>query len=361
MKIFDLQKQFKFFEKDINKKITKILSSGSYILGENVKNFEKNSSKYLGTKYAVSCNSGTDALVMSLRAAGIGSNDHVITTPFTYFATSEAISLVGAKPIFADINPHTFNINHKKIKKLITKKTKAILSVNLFGQACVLDEISKIARQNGLYHIEDCAQSFGSSYKKRKTGGYGDMGCFSFFPTKNLGCFGDGGLIVLKNKKMYDLLLKLRTHGGIKRNQHDLIGYNSRLDEIQAAILDIKLQYLDLLIDKRIKVADLYFKLIKNDRIRLPFVDKNGVHTFNQFTIRVKKRNKLENHLKKNGIPYGIYYSMPIYKYKAYAADKYKHLPMVEKITNECISLPIYPEINAKDIKKICNVLNEYD
>jgi len=298
---------------------------------------------------------------MSLRAAGIGSNDHVITTPFTYFATSEAISLVGAKPIFADINPHTFNINHKKIKKLITKKTKAILSVNLFGQACVLDEISKIARQNGLYHIEDCAQSFGSSYKKRKTGGYGDMGCFSFFPTKNLGCFGDGGLIVLKNKKMYDLLLKLRTHGGIKRNQHDLIGYNSRLDEIQAAILDIKLQYLDLLIDKRIKVADLYFKLIKNDRIRLPFVDKNGVHTFNQFTIRVKKRNKLENHLKKNGIPYGIYYSMPIYKYKAYAADKYKHLPMVEKITNECISLPIYPEINAKDIKKICNVLNEYD
>ena len=361
MKIFDLKKQFRFFEKKINKKITKILSSGSYILGENVKNFEKNSCQYLGTKYSVSCNSGTDALVMSLRAAGIGTNDHVITTPFTYFATSEAISLVGAKPIFADINPHTFNINHKKIEKLITKKTKAILSVNLFGQACVLDEISRIAKEHDLYHIEDCAQSFGSSYKKRKTGGYGDMGCFSFFPTKNLGCFGDGGLIVLKNRKMYNLLLKLRTHGGIKRNQHDLIGYNSRLDEIQAAILDIKLQYLDRLIDKRIKVADSYFKLIKNDKIRLPFVDKNGTHTFNQFTIRVKKRNKLENHLRKNRIPYGIYYSMPIYKYKAYTADKYKSLPMVEKITNQCLSLPIYPEISSKDIKKICNVLNEYD
>ena len=160
---------------------------------------------------------------------------------------------------------------------------------------------------------------------------------------------------------MYNLLLKLRTHGGIKRNQHDLIGYNSRLDEIQAAILDIKLQYLDELIDKRIKVADLYFALIKNDKIRLPFVDKNGVHTFNQFTIRVKKRNKLENHLRKNKIPYGVYYSKPIYKYKAYVDDAYESLPMVEKITNECISLPIYPEIATKDIKKICNVLNEYD
>lgn len=361
MKIFDLQKQFTFFEKKINKKIISILSSGSYILGENVKSFEKNITKYLGTRYSVSCNSGTDALVMSLRAIGIGNNDQVITTPFTYFATSEAISLVGAKPIFADINPHTFNINHKKIKKLITKKTRAILSVNLFGQACELDKISQIAKENNLYHIEDCAQSFGASYKKRKTGSYGDLGCFSFFPTKNLGCFGDGGLITLKNKRMYEQLLKLRTHGGTKRNQHDLIGYNSRLDEIQAAILDIKLQHIDALIDKRIKIANLYSKLLTNDKIRLPYINKSGVHTFNQFTIRVKKRSKLENHLSKHKIPYGIYYSKPIYKYKAYSTDKYKSLPMVEKITNECISLPIYPEISTEDIKKICNVLNEYE
>ena len=360
MKIFDLQKQFKFFDKEINKKVINILSSGSYILGDNVKEFEKNSSKYIGAKYSISCNSGTDALVMSLRAAGIG-NNHVITTPFTYFATSEAISLVGAKPVFADINPHTFNINYKKIKKLISKKTKAILSVNLFGQACELDKISEIAKEYNLYHIEDCAQSFGATYKKKKTGSYGDTGCFSFFPTKNLGCFGDGGLIVLKNKKMYELLLKLRTHGGTKRNQHDLIGYNSRLDEIQAAILNIKLQYLDSFIDKRIKIANTYFKLIKNDRIRLPFVDINGVHTFNQFTIRVKKRSRLEDHLKKHKIPYGVYYSKPIYKYKAYSADKYKSLPMVEKVTRECISLPIYPEISVKDIKRICSILNKYE
>ena len=201
-------------------------------------------------KYSISCNSGTDALVMSLRACGITSGDSVITTPFTYFATSEAISLVGAKPVFVDINPHTFNINPKN-NKCDHKKTKAILSVNLFGQACELDKINRIAREYNLYHIEDCAQSFGAIYKGKQSGSYGDMGCFSFFPTKNLGAFGDGGLITVKNKKMYELLLKLRTHGGTKRNQHDLIGYNSRLDEIQAAILNIKLKYIDDFLKKR--------------------------------------------------------------------------------------------------------------
>ena len=186
MKTFDLIKQYKIFEKDINKRVLKVLSSGSYILGQNVKSFEGNARKYLATRYTVSCNSGTDALVMSLRALNISSNDQVITTPFTYFATSEAISLVGAIPIFADINPHTFNINPKKIEKLISKRTKAILSVNLFGQACELDKVSRIAKKYNLSHIEDCAQSFGATYKMKQTGSYGDVGCFSFFPTKNL-------------------------------------------------------------------------------------------------------------------------------------------------------------------------------
>jgi UDP-2-acetamido-2-deoxy-ribo-hexuluronate aminotransferase len=361
MKTFDLIKQYKFFEKDINKKIQRVLSSGSYILGENVKSFENNARKYLGTKYTVSCNSGTDALVLSLRALNIGNNDRVITTPFTYFATSEAISLVGAKPVFADINPHTFNINPKRIEKLISKRTRAILSVNLFGQACELDKVSRIAKKNNLSHIEDCAQSFGATYKTKQTGSYGDVGCFSFFPTKNLGCFGDGGLIAVKNKKIYESLLKLRTHGGIKRNQHDIIGYNSRLDEIQAAILDIKLKHINALIKKRINVAQMYYKLIKNEKIRLPYLDTNAEHTFNQFTIRVKNRNKLEKHLQKNKIPYGIYYPKPIYKYKAYADFKYNDLPMVKKVSDQCLSLPIYPELGLEDIKIICNVLNDYE
>ena len=361
LKLFDLQEQYKLFKKDLDKKVIDILSSGKYILGDHVKSFEKNISKFLGTKYVVSCNSGTDALVMSLRALDIGPGHEVITTPFTYFATAEAISLVGAKPVFADINPHTFNINPKKLERLIKKKTRAILSVNLFGQACDLDEINKIAKKNNLFHVEDCAQSFGAIYKGKQSGSFGDMGCFSFFPTKNLGCYGDGGLISVKNKKKYEFLLKLRTHGGTTRNQHDVVGYNSRLDEIQAAVLDTKLKYIKSFIKKRIKIADFYYKEIVNDKLRLPFKCSKGVHTFNQFTIRVKDRSKLERHLKKCKVPYGIYYSKPIYRYGAYKSDNFINLPMVERVSKECLSLPIYPELNLKDAKLIVDVLNNYE
>ena len=360
IKSFDLTEQYKKLEKKINSKVLKVLSSGNYILGENVRFFEKQINDYLGSKYSVSCNSGTDALILSLRALGIEKNDEVITTPFTYFASSEAISLVGAKPVFADINPHTFNINHKNIKKMINRKTKAILSVNIFGQTCKLDEINTLAKEYNIAHIEDCAQSFGATHNNKQSGTYGEFGCFSFFPTKNLGCFGDGGLITVKNKKAYNLLLKLRTHGGTKRNQHDVIGYNSRLDELQAAILTAKLPYINKFIENRRSIAKMYFKLINNDKVVLPFVNKNSKHTFNQFTLRVKNRNKFEKHLKQNKIPYGVYYSKPIYKYKAYEIYKYNSLPMVEKISKECISIPIYPELKLNDINKICDVINEY-
>ena len=360
IKSFDLTEQYKKLEKKINSKVLKVLSSGNYILGENVRFFEKQVNDYVGSKYSVSCNSGTDALILSLRAIGIEKDDEVITTPFTYFASAEAISLVGAKPVFADINPHTFNINPKNIKKLINRKTKAILSVNIFGQTCKLDEINTLAKEYNITHVEDCAQSFGATYNNKQSGTYGEFGCFSFFPTKNLGCFGDGGLITVKNKKAYNLLLKLRTHGGIKRNQHDVIGYNSRLDELQAAILTAKLPYINKFIENRRSIAKMYFKLINNDKVVLPFVNKNSKHTFNQFTLRVKNRNKFEKHLKQNRIPYGVYYSKPIYKYKAYEIYKYNSLPMVEKISKECISIPIYPELKLNDINKICDVINEY-
>ncbi len=360
IKSFDLKEQYKLFDKKIESAIKKILKSGMYILGDNVKIFEESVKDFLGSKYVISCNSGTDALVLSLRSRDIGLNDEVITSPFTYFATAEAISLVGAKPIFVDINPHTFNINTKKIKSLITKKTKAIISINLFGQACQLDIINKIARDNSLIHIEDCAQSFGCTYKGKQTGSYGDMGCFSFFPTKNLGAFGDGGLIAVKKEKDFNKILKLRTHGGIKRNQHDFIGYNSRLDEIQASILNIKLKYINKFIKSRRIIASQYKKLLNNKEIIVPYEDKNGIHTYNQFTIRVKNRKMLEKHLKNKKVPYGIYYSKPIYKYNAYKNDKYKSLPNVEKISNECLSLPIYPEMKLSNVKYICKVLNEY-
>ena len=361
IKIFDLKEQYKRFGRIIDKKVIKILSSGNYILGENVALFEEKAKKYLNGKYTLSCNSGTDALVLSLRALGVQTGDEIITTPFSYFATAESISLAGAKPVFADINPHTFNINPKHIARLINKKTKAVLSVNLFGQACELDKISQITKEYNIKHIEDCAQSFGAAYNDKQTGTYGDMGCYSFFPTKNLGCFGDGGLVVVKSKKNYETLRKLRTHGGIRRNQHDLIGYNSRLDEIQAAILNIKLNYLESFIKKRKQIAKIYFKTITNDKLRLPFTHKKSVHTFNQFTLRVKNRRKLELHLKKNKIPYGIYYSMPIYKYNAYRNNSYQPLPMVEKVSKECLSIPIYPELPIKYVMKISEVLNNYE
>ena len=361
IKIFDLKEQYKQFGKIIDKKVLNIVAAGNYILGENVSLFEEKARKYLGGKYALSCNSGTDALVLSLRTLGVQTGDEIITTPFSYFATAESISLVGARPVFADINPHTFNINPKHITKLINKKTKAILSVNLFGQACELDSINKVARDHNIKHIEDCAQSFGATYNNKQTGTYGDMGCYSFFPTKNLGCFGDGGLVVVRSKKNYDILKKLRTHGGTKRNQHDLIGYNSRLDEIQAAILNIKLDFLDSFIKKRRIIAKLYFKTISNEKIRLPFTYKKSVHTFNQFTIRVKNRKRLELYLKNNKIPYGIYYSMPMYKYNAYKNNNYHSLPMVEKVSKECLSIPIYPELPIKYAMKISEVLNNYE
>lgn len=361
MKIFDLKNQYKEFGHIIDKDILKILSSGNYVLGDNVKKFEKLSKNYLNSKYTVSCNSGTDAIVLSLRALGIGSGDNVITTPFTYFATAEAISLVGADPIFADINPHTFNINPKNIKQLISKKTKAVLSVNLFGQAAELDEINRICKSYSLKHIEDCAQSFGASFKNKQTGTYGEMGCFSFFPTKNLGCFGDGGLISIKNKKYYEIILKMRTHGGIKRNQHDLIGYNSRLDEIQAAILNVKINYVNSFIKKRKRIADIYNKNIKNDRVILPYTHKDADHCYNQYTIRVRNRKKLEKVLNKKGVPFGIYYSKPVYSYNAYKSKGYSPLPMAEKVSKQCLSLPIYPELPLKDVKSICNIINNYD
>lgn len=360
IKSFDLTEQYKQFERKIKSKVFKVLASGNYILGDNVKSFEKEINNYLGSKYSVSCNSGTDALILSLRALDIGRGDEVITTPFTYFASSEAISLVGAKPVFVDINPHTFNINPKNIKKMINKRTKAILSVNIFGQTCNLDKINSLTREFNINHIEDCAQSLGATYKNKQSGTYGELGCFSFFPTKNLGCFGDGGLITVKNKKTYNLLLKLRTHGGTKRNQHDVFGYNSRLDEIQAAILTIKLPYINKLIEKRRSIAKTYFKLINNDKITLPYISKDSKHTFNQFTLRVRNRNKFKKHLEQHNIPYGVYYSKPIYKYKAYEIYKYNSLPMVEKVTKECISIPIYPELKINNIKKICNAINEY-
>ena len=361
IKIFDLKDQYKKIAKEVNKNVIDILSSGQYILGKNVKDLEEKFAKHVGSKYAISCNSGTDALLLSLRAMNIGKGDEVITTPFTYFATAEVIALVGAKPIFADINPHTFNINHKLIEKLITKKTKAVMPVHLFGQSCEITEIRKLCKKYKIALIEDCAQSFGAKKENKYTGTFGDFGCYSFFPTKNLGCAGDGGMIVTNSIQKARTLQKLRNHGGLIRNIHDYIGYNSRLDEIQASILITKLKIIDQINKKRIKIAQKYKKLINNKIICVPYQKIGNYHVYNQFTLRVKRRKRFTSYLEKHSIPYGIYYPTPIYKQKAFDEYNYKYnLMNTEKITKECISIPMYPELDNNTIEYISEIINKY-
>ena len=361
IKIFDLQEQYKTISKEVNKNVLDILSSGQYILGGNLLKLEEKFANHIGTKYAIGCNSGTDALLISLRAMNIGPGDEVITSPFTYFATAEVIALTGARPVFADINPHTFNINHKLIEKLITKKTKAVIPVHLYGQACEIIKIRKICRKYNLTLIEDCAQSFGAKMNNQYTGTFGQFGCFSFFPTKNLGCAGDGGMIVTNSLQKAKILKKLRNHGGLARNIHEYIGYNSRLDEIQASILLTKLKIINSINKKRISIAKKYKKMIDNKNIRLPYQSSNAHHVYNQFTIRVKNRNSFIKYLERNQIPYSIYYPTPIYKQKAFKAYNYKYrLINTEKITKECISIPMYPELDNDSIEYISDIINKY-
>ena len=361
IKIFDLKEQYKTISKEVNKNVLDILSSGQYILGKNLLKLEESFSKYVGSNYAVGCNSGTDALLLSLRAMNIGPGDEVITSPFSYFATAEVIALTGAKPVFADINPHTFNINHKLIEKLITKKTKAIIPVHLYGQACEITEIKRICRKYNLVLIEDCAQSFGAKMNDQFTGTFGQFGCFSFFPTKNLGCAGDGGMVVTNSLQKAKILKKLRNHGGLVRNKHEYIGYNSRLDEIQASILLTKLKIINSINKKRVKIAKKYKKMIDNKNIRLPYQSSNAHHVYNQFTIRVKNRNNFIKHLEKNQIPYGVYYPIPIYKQRAFKTYNYKYrLINTEMITKECISIPMYPELDNDSIEYISDIINKY-
>jgi len=361
IKIFDLKKQYEELSKEIEKDVLKVLRSGQYILGPNVVKIEKKISDFLNTKYAISCNSGTDALLIALKCLGIKKNDEIITSPFTYFATAEVIAQLGAKPVFVDINIDTFNLDVTQISKLVTKKTKAIIPVHIFGQPADMISIIKIAKQYKLKVIEDCAQSFGSKIKSKMTGTFGSFGCFSFFPTKNLGTAGDGGMMVTDNQSYYNKALKLRNHGGLERNIHNYLGYNSRLDEIQAAILNIKMKYITMFNKKRNMIADYYKKSIQNTEIITPQIVKDNYNVFHQYTIRVKNRKRFMSYLEKHSIPFGIYYPKPLYMQKAFnGIIKVKKLPNVEKICKECISLPIYPELDNKSMKYISSIINKY-
>lgn len=356
--MIDLKRQFQEIKEEIFQVMTEIFGSGQYILGPRVSEFEKKIADYHGVSEAVGVASGTDAIHLSINAFGIGEGDEVITTPFTFFATVEAILYSGAMPVFVDVDAETFNIDTSQIETKITDKTKAILPVHLFGQMADMQEISKLAKKYGLKVIEDCAQSFGANLNGKKAGSFGDAGCFSFYPSKNLGGYGDGGIITINDSMIADKVRKLRNHGSRSSYIHEDIGFNSRLDEIQAGVLLVKFKYIDKYNLARRQKAALYTVLL-SDKVRCPVEKKGAYHVFHQYTIRNDKRDEIKKRLRDKGISSVVYYPVPLHLQEALRFLGYKKgdFPVAEKSAKEVLSLPIYPEIEEPVIEKIAEII----
>lgn len=355
----DLSRQYKSIEKQLSRALKNVLNSGWFILGKNVELFEKEFASYIGRYYGIGVASGTDALFLSLLACGIKKGDEVITVPNTAIPTIAAISATGATPVLVDVNQF-FTIDTAKIEEKITRRTKAIMPVHLYGQPCQMKPIIEIAKKHNLIIIEDCAQAHGAEYKGRKVP-FGDIGCFSFYPTKNLGAYGDGGIIVTDNANLSQKLKLLRNYGETERFTHVIKGYNSRLDEIQAAILRAKLKYLNTWNIKRRKIAELYNNSISG-LVSVPEVDKYNKHVYHLYVIKTEKRNKLKNFLYSNGIGTNIQYPIPVHLQKGYADLWYKKgdFPDCERYSKQILSLPIFPELNEKEINYICKIIRKF-
>ncbi|MBD2569393.1 DegT/DnrJ/EryC1/StrS family aminotransferase [Anabaena lutea] len=353
--VLDLKPQYESIRADIQEAINRVLESGAFIMGPDVKLFEQEVAEYLEVKHAISVNSGTDALVIGLKALGIGEGDEVITTPFSFFATAESIGNVGAKPVFADINPKSFNINPEEIKAKITPSTKAIMPVHLYGCPAAMGQIMDIALEYELKVIEDCAQSFGARYyeassdfNSKFTGTIGNVGAFSFFPSKNLGAYGDGGLIATNNDQVAELAKALRVHGAKKKYHNEMLGYNSRLDTLQAAILRVKLPHIDAWNDGRRKVAEIYNELLA-DVPGIITPELADGHVFHQYTIRVidGKREQVQQYLASQDISTMIYYPIPQDQLPVYKGQ-YPVNSVSIQLSKEVLSLPIWAELERQ-------------
>ena len=353
----DLKGQYKTLQKEIEAGFQQTMENTSFILGPNVHEFEKEAAEYLGVKHALTCASGTDALHLGLIAAGIKEGDEVITTSFTFIATAEAICYVGATPVFVDIDPKTYNIDASLIEQAITPKTKAILPVHIFGQPANMTKIQEIADKHNLIIIEDCAQSFGADINGVMTGGIGAVGCHSFFPSKNLGCYGDGGMVTTNDDEIAEQVKILRNHGSNVRYHHDVIGYNSRLDELQAVVLRAKIKHLAEYNTQRRRVAHKYSELLASV-VTPPYEDNIGTHVYHQYTLLTDKRDAIMKKLSSENIGCAIYYPIPLHQQKAFE-DSCKNisLPVTEDVVRHCMSLPIYPELENKSIEHIVDVI----
>lgn len=363
----DLKAQFASIRSEVLDAVTHTLESQHFILGPEVEALEKEISIVTGCKYCIACASGSDALILALLALEIGRADEVITTPFTFIATAGSIARVGAMPVFADIDPQTFNIDPQAIRKAITPQTRAIIPVHLFGLAADMNEIAEIASEYRIPVIEDAAQAIGARYQGRAVGSLGLMGCFSFFPSKNLGGAGDGGMITTNDAGLGDTLRVLRVQGAHKKYEYEMLGMNSRLDALQAAILRVKLGHLDRWASARRSNADRYRALFREFRLEsvvTPPIAPNGfAHVYNQFTIRVKDRDALREHLLGQGIPTEVYYPKPLHLQRAFAYLGHRpgEFPASEAASSEVVSLPIYPELSEEQQRAVVAAIADFD
>lgn len=387
--VMNVSRQYKSIQDELDSKVLEILHSGQYILGSTVEEFEKNFARYCGTKYAIGVGNGSDALVIALKACGIKSGDEVITTDMSFIATAEAIVATGATPVFTDVTNDTYTIDPDEIEKKITDKTKAIIPVHIYGQCADMDRINEIAQNHNLKVIEDAAQAVGAAYKGKRAGSMGDAGCISFFPTKNLGCCGDGGMIVTNDESIYRQCKALRVHGsgldalytyGILNDQevneegtdfqgnlpkyyNYIDGYNSRLDAVQAGILDIKLKYLEKWNDRRRQIAERYDKEIINPLITKPVVKEGNEHIYYVYAIATEKRNELRKYLEDNGIKTGVYFPVPFHKQRVFENNKsiYDGYPNSEFVADHTLVLPMFPELKEDEIDKVISIVNEWE
>ena len=360
MKFIDLDNQFKRIENNLKKRFDTVFNHKQFINGPEITELEEILAEYVGVKFCITTANGSDSLFLSLMALGIGKGDQVITSPFTYVATAEMIKLTGATPVFADIDENTFNIDPDKIKANINKKTKAILPVSIFGQCADFSRINAIAKEHALFVIEDGAQSFGATLNGKRSCSFSDIGCTSFFPTKPLGCYGDGGAIFTNNVKLNSLMRSLKDHGQVSKNNFKYLGVNSRLDSLQAAVLLEKIKTFNEEIKLRQYLADRYTRLLQDEKklLQTPKVIENGTSVWAQYTVRVKNRSTIIKNLKKHKVPFAIYYEQPLYDYPPYSDEnKEPNCQTTKKICNEVLSLPIHPWLKKEDQDRVAAII----
>jgi dTDP-4-amino-4,6-dideoxygalactose transaminase len=365
--LLDLQLQHAHIREEVLAEITRVIDSQKFILGEDVRKLEEEVAAYSNAAFAVGCASGSDALFLALLALEIGPGDEVLTTPYTFFATAGAIVRTGATPVFVDIDPATFNIDVRQTAEVLARhpKVRALLPIHLFGACADMDPLLSLAAERGLPVIEDAAQSIGSEYKGRRAGSIGTIGCFSFFPSKNLGAYGDGGMVTTGDRALAERLGALRVHGARKKYMHDWVGINSRLDALQAAILRVKLRHLDSWTSGRQQNAALYRSILAGMQVpaHAPApADHTTRHIYNQFVIVCPRRDELQGYLKQQGIGTEVYYPLPLHLQKCFANLNYHEndFPVSERLARESLALPVFPELEAEDIEYVCSRIQAF-